>query len=51
MTIKDELRAVGLVVRLLKDRIPFTVTYGPGVVCVDDHNPNENKGGTDAKKS
>jgi hypothetical protein len=51
MTIKDDLRSVSLVVRLLKDRIPFTVTYGSGVVYVVDHTPNENKGGTDAKKN
>ena len=45
MTIRDEKRATGLVIRMLRERIPFSVTYGKGVVYIDDHTPN--KGGKD----
>ncbi len=36
-----------LVVQMLLDHIPFSVTYGEGVVFVDGH--TKDKGGTDEK--
>ena len=49
MTIRDEKRATGLVIRMLRERIPFSVTYGKGVVYIADHPPN--KGGKAARKT
>ena len=45
MTIRDEKRATGLVIRMIRERIPFSVTYGEGVVYIKDHTLN--KGGKD----
>jgi len=49
MTIRDEKRAMGMVVQMILDHIPFSVTYGEGVVIVDDH--TKDKGETDEKQT
>jgi hypothetical protein len=49
VTIRDEKRAMGMVIRMLLDHIPFSVTYGEGVVYLDDH--TKDKGGTDEKQA